>query len=108
MSNENEKTNVVSDVSVKTVRKFNFHETIYKSEILRLEISHFYDDSMDTYPSNIDNIYFHLTDYLIELDRDELTLYIMSMLNHPLKRIRYETIDFVKRFNKLLVEIYYI
>jgi len=104
MSNKIVNSNNVSGMS-QNIQKFNFSKIIYTSDFLKLKITQFFNDSENQFPYNTDNLKVTFMDYIDEIDSITLTIYILSMLDHPHKRIRQEAICFVKQFSKLLMEI---
>jgi len=102
MSIENEKTNVVSEVSVNTNYK-PYWNLIYNSNILNLEIYQLNNLGKREYiPYEIEDLKIKFKYSIVEIDKNLLTEYIFSMLNHRLIRVRQESIDFIREFNFIL------
>ena len=105
MSEKNKEKNDVSAVSLNT-RKNSYCNLIYNSEILKLTIFQKNPVCHENYnPKYNNSIEIKLTSLGKTLSRKELTTYILNMLNNKLNRVRKEAINFVREYNKMLVQI---
>ena len=96
----------VSDASV-NAKRITYSNTIYDSEILKLYIIQDSYLGYEGYNSNDNNklkIWFKSSEFLFDMTRENLTIYILAMLDNRLKRVRQEAINFVKHFSKILIE----
>ena len=104
MSQFKEINSNVSDASV-NAENFNYVNLIYNSEILKLTIYQNSNVLFDGYESDSpDKLIIRFSGLEKELNKKELTIYILSMLDNKLKRVRQEAIEFVNYYNKILIE----
>ena len=91
-----------SGVSMNT-GKVKYCNLIYNSEILKLTIFQDNYERFEGYnPKYNNNLTIRFTGLEKELSREDLTTYILSMLDNRLKRVRLESINFIKYFNRIL------